>query len=77
MRGPLPKVFPDALLNRLLVVPYYPINGKCCNGSSVEPSRVEKRVQINHKVPFTCDEACRTHLETLPSWSAARAWWTH
>src|SRR5881409_2613128 len=54
MRGPLTKVFPDALLNRLLVVPYYPISKEMLNTIiKLNLSRLEKRVRANHKVPFT------------------------
>jgi len=56
MRGPLTKVFPDALLNRLVVVPYYPISQemlKIIIGLNLK--KVERRVKENHKVPFTYD----------------------
>ena len=57
MRGPLTKVFPDALLNRLLVVPYYPISKEVLQRIiKLNLARVEKRVKENHKVPFTYDE---------------------
>jgi len=58
MRGPLVKVFPDALLNRLLVVPYYPISMeimKLIIGLNLR--RIERRVLENHKIPFTYDPA--------------------
>lgn len=57
MRGPLCKIFPDALLNRLVVVPYYPISQdmlKMIIGINLR--KVERRVKENHKVPFTYDE---------------------
>jgi type VI secretion system protein VasG len=58
MRGPLTKVFPDALLNRLVVVPYYPISKEVLHRIiKLNLSRVEKRVKANHKVPFTYDDA--------------------
>src|SRR6266571_3750947 len=54
IRGPLVKVFPDALLNRLVVVPFYPISKEMLRTIiKLNLSRVEKRVQQNHKVPFT------------------------
>lgn len=56
MRGPLVKVFPDALLNRLLVVPYFPISKemlKLIIGLNLK--KVERRVCENHKLPFTYD----------------------
>lgn len=56
MRGPLTKVFPDALLNRLVVVPYYPISKEMLKRIiQLNLKRVEKRVLENHKVPFSYD----------------------
>ena len=58
MRGPLTKVFPDALLNRLLVVPFYPISKEVLQRIiKLNLSRVEKRVKENHRVPFTYDDS--------------------
>jgi type VI secretion system protein VasG len=58
MRGPLTKVFPDALLNRLLVVPYYPISKEVLQRIiKLNLSRVERRVLENQKVPFTYDQS--------------------
>jgi type VI secretion system protein VasG len=58
MRGPLTKVFPDALLNRLLVVPYYPISKEVLQRIiKLNLSRVQKRVLENQKVPFTYDDS--------------------
>ena len=58
MRGPLVKVFPDALLNRLLVVPFYPISKDVLHRIiKLNLSRVQKRVLENHKVPLDYDAA--------------------
>jgi type VI secretion system protein VasG len=58
MRNPLTKVFPDALLNRLVVVPYYPITKEILHRIiKLNLSRVEKRVKENHRVPFTYDDS--------------------
>ena len=58
MRGPLTKVFPDALLNRLVVVPFYPISKEVLQRIiKLNLSRVAKRVQENHKVPFLYDDS--------------------
>lgn len=58
MRTPLTKVFPDALLNRLVVVPFYPISKEVLQRIiKLNLSRVAKRVQENHKVPFTYDDS--------------------
>ena len=56
MRGPLTKVFPDALLNRLVVVPFYPISPDMMQRIiGMNLKRLEKRVVENHKVPFGYD----------------------
>jgi type VI secretion system protein VasG len=58
MRTPLTKVFPDALLNRLVVVPYYPISKEVLQRIiKLNLTRVAKRVLENHKVPFTYDDS--------------------
>jgi len=58
MRPHLVKVFPDALLNRLAVVPFYPISKEMMRLIiKLNLSRVEKRVKENHKVPFTFDKS--------------------
>ena len=58
MRGPLTKIFPDALLNRLVVVPFYPISKDVLQRIiRLNLSRVAKRVLENHKVPLTCDDS--------------------
>jgi len=56
MRAPLTKVFPDALLNRLVVVPYYPISKEMLSMIiKLNLKKVEKRVRENHKLPFSFD----------------------
>jgi type VI secretion system protein VasG len=58
LRAPLINTFPDALLNRLLVVPFYPITQEVLYRIiRLQLSRVERRVRGNHKVPFTFDES--------------------
>ena len=58
LRGPLVKVFPDALLNRLVVVPYYPISSAMLKRIiNLQLSRVQKRVRETHKIPFEYDES--------------------
>jgi type VI secretion system protein VasG len=57
LREPLLKVFPPALLGRLVVIPYYPLNDAMI-GSIVrlQLGRIAKRIRENHKVPFTYDD---------------------
>ena len=58
MRPGLVKVFPDALLNRLVVVPFYPISKEMLRLIiRLNLTKVEKRIKENHRVPFTFDDA--------------------
>jgi type VI secretion system protein VasG len=57
VREPLRKVFPDALLGRLIVVPYYPISDAMLKSIiHLQLGRIGKRIQEQQKVPFTYDE---------------------
>jgi type VI secretion system protein VasG len=58
LREPLLKVFPPALLGRLLVIPYYPL-GDAMMGDIIrlQLRRIATRIAAHHKVPFTYDEA--------------------
>jgi type VI secretion system protein VasG len=58
MREPLLKVFPAALLGRLVVVPFYPISDEVLRKIIVlQIRRIEKRLAENHRIPFEYDEA--------------------
>jgi type VI secretion system protein VasG len=58
MRPHLVKTFPDALLNRLAVVPFYPISKEMLKAIiKLNLKKVQNRVVENHKVPFTYDDA--------------------
>ncbi|MEO8921564.1 MAG: type VI secretion system ATPase TssH [Caldimonas sp.] len=53
LREPLLKVFPAALLGRLVVVPYYPLSDEMMgNIVRLQLSRIKKRVAANHGIPF-------------------------
>ena len=57
LREPLLKVFPPALLGRLVVIPYYPLSDDMlANIVRLQLGRIKKRVQDNHKIPFEYDE---------------------
>jgi type VI secretion system protein VasG len=58
LREPLLKVFPAALLGRVVTIPYYPLTDEML-GSIVQLqlNRIKKRVEANHGVPFTYDDA--------------------
>jgi type VI secretion system protein VasG len=58
LREPLLKVFPPALLGRLVVIPYYPLNDEMIGSiARLQLGRIQKRIQENHKVPFSYDDA--------------------
>jgi len=54
LRDPLLKIFPAALLGRLVTIPYYPLSpdmiGKI---TRLQLDRIKKRVQAAHGVPFS------------------------
>jgi type VI secretion system protein VasG len=53
LRQPLMKVFPDALLNRLVVVPYVPISrATLYRIIDLNLARVVKRISENHGIPL-------------------------
>ncbi|HTY92380.1 MAG TPA: type VI secretion system ATPase TssH [Steroidobacteraceae bacterium] len=57
LREPLLKVFPPALLGRLVVIPYYPLNDEMIGAiARLQLGRIAKRIRENHKVPFTYDD---------------------
>jgi type VI secretion system protein VasG len=57
LREPLLKVFPPALLGRLVVIPYYPLNDQMIGAiARLQLGRIEKRIRENHKVPFSYDD---------------------
>jgi type VI secretion system protein VasG len=57
LREPLLKVFPPALLGRLVTIPYYPLSDAMIGDIvRLQLGRVEKRILENHKVPFVYDD---------------------
>jgi len=57
LREPLLKVFPAALLGRLVVIPYYPLSDEMISMIiRLQLGRIQKRMQANHKVPLTFDD---------------------
>jgi type VI secretion system protein VasG len=57
LREPLLKVFPPALLGRLVTIPYYPLSDQML-GSIVklQLNRIKKRVEARYKIPFEYGE---------------------
>jgi type VI secretion system protein VasG len=53
LREPLLKVFPPALLGRIVTIPYYPLSDTMVESiARLQLRRIEKRVRENHGVPF-------------------------
>ncbi|MCU7878390.1 MAG: type VI secretion system ATPase TssH [Candidatus Thiodiazotropha sp. (ex Lucinoma borealis)] len=57
LRDPLLKVFPAALLGRLVVIPYYPLSDEIlAKVVRLQLGRIETRIQENHGIPLTYDD---------------------
>jgi type VI secretion system protein VasG len=56
---PLQKVFPPALLGRIVTIPYYPLSDDMlARIVRLQLERIRRRVQDNHRIPFSySDEA--------------------
>jgi type VI secretion system protein VasG len=58
LREPLLKVFPPALLGRLVTIPYYPLSDEMLGRIvALQLGRIKKRVELRHKVAFTYSDA--------------------
>ena len=56
LRAPLLKVFPPALLGRLIVIPYYPLDDAMIGMiARLQLARIERRIAERHGVPFSYD----------------------
>jgi type VI secretion system protein VasG len=57
LQEPLMKVFPPALLGRLVTIPYYPLSDEMLGRIvRLQLGRIKKRVEANHRIPFTFSE---------------------
>jgi len=57
LREPLLKVFPPALLGRLVAIPFYPLSDEMIVAiTRLQLGRIKKRILENHSIPFTYDE---------------------
>ena len=57
LREPLLKVFPPALLGRLVTIPYYPLSDEMLGRIvRLQLGRIKKRVEEHRKVPFEYDD---------------------
>ncbi len=53
LREPLLKIFPPALLGRLVAIPYYPLSDQMLGKIvRLQLNRIKKRVEARYKIPF-------------------------
>jgi type VI secretion system protein VasG len=57
LREPLLKIFPPALLGRLVTIPYYPLSDAMLGQIvKLQLNRIKQRVEARYKIPFDFDE---------------------
>ncbi|WP_417689096.1 type VI secretion system ATPase TssH [Roseibium sp.] len=65
LRDPLLKVFPPALLGRMVAIPYYPLSPDMIGSiTRLQLEKIARRVRDTYEVPFTYSEAV---VETIVS----------
>jgi type VI secretion system protein VasG len=58
LREPLLKVFPPALLGRLVAIPYYPLSNEMLGEIvKLQLNRIKQRIEARYRVPFDYDDA--------------------
>jgi type VI secretion system protein VasG len=58
LQDPLMKIFPPALLGRLVTIPYYPLSPEMmARIVRLQLNRIKKRVEENHRIPFEYDDS--------------------
>jgi len=57
LREPLLKVFPAALLGRIVSIPYYPLSDAILQSIiRMQIGRIKRRIEENHAVEFACSD---------------------
>ena len=57
LRDPLLKIFPPALLGRLVTIPYYPLSDEMLGKIvRLQLDRIKKRVEARYRIPFEYDD---------------------
>jgi len=63
LRPELLKVFPPALLGRIVSIPYYPLSAKVLAGIiRLQLDRIGRRIRENHAADFVYDDAVVDHI---------------
>ena len=66
LRPELLKVFPAALLGRMVSIPYYPLSDKMLGGiARLQLDRIGRRIRENHAAAFVYDEAAVDHIVSM------------
>ena len=66
MKPELLKVFPPALLGRIVTIPYYPLSGAMLAGIvKLQLGRIVKRIADNHKAVLTYGDGVVEHIVSL------------
>jgi type VI secretion system protein VasG len=66
LRPELQRVFPPALLGRIVVIPYFPLSAEMLSGIvRLQLDRIGKRVKENHGSTFFYDDAVADHIVSL------------
>lgn len=66
LRPELLKVFPPALLGRIVSIPYFPLSGSMLAGIvRLQLDRIGRRIQENHGAEFIYDDAVVDHIVSL------------
>jgi type VI secretion system protein VasG len=66
LRPELLKVFPAALLGRIVSIPYYPLSDKMLGGiARLQLDRIGARIRENHDAAFVYDQAVVDHIVSM------------
>jgi type VI secretion system protein VasG len=66
LRPELLKVFPAALLGRIVSIPYYPLSDKMLGGiARLQLDRIGARIRDNHDAAFVYDQAVVDHIVSM------------
>jgi type VI secretion system protein VasG len=66
LRPELLKIFPAALLGRMVSIPYYPLSGEMLGGIvRLSLDRIGRRIRENHDAGFEYDQAVVDHIVSL------------
>jgi type VI secretion system protein VasG len=66
LRPVLLKVFPAALLGRIVAIPYYPLSDKMLGGIvRLQLDRISRRICDNHQAEFLYDQAVVDHIVSM------------